>query len=299
MTTDDRHSGKELLLGQYVEDFVGQSDGGWFDIKDIYRYCEVSDRRGRNTIAQKLKRLKDDARIRPHDSRSGVYRKVMVDLPLVNWLEADVSNTIDLLWPFGLERYVALYPRSVAVIAGSFNAGKTAFLFNLIKLNMADKDLVYFNSEMGPEEMKSRIMKFGLDLNEWKFRAFERSGNFADVIFPDAINLIDYLEVTTDFYLVAEEITAIWNKLHKGMAIIAVQKKRGQELGRGAEFSAEKPRLYLTMDGGKPAGKLKIVKAKNWIDPAVNPNSLEWSFRLHGGADFEVIEEPEDLEVEE
>jgi len=293
----------ELLLSDYVEEFIAQSQG-WFDIREVYKYCSADNRRKQNTIAVKLNRLVDkDTILKRHETKNGLYRKILIDLPLINWQDADAENIIKLSWPFQLERYIALYPRSVAMVAGSFNAGKTALMFNIIKLNMHNQDLVYFNSEMGPEEMKSRIAKFGLEMGDWKFKAFERSTNFADVIFPDAINLIDYLEVTTDFYLVAEEITAIWNKLHKGLAIIAVQKKRGQELGRGAEFSAEKPRLYLTMDSGaggkeKSFGKLKVVKAKNWVCPTVNPNGLEWEFRLHNGCEFEVMSEPVEGELE-
>jgi len=69
--------------------------------------------------------------------------------------------------------------------------------------------------------------------------------------------------------------------------LITVQKKQGATLGRGAEFSAEKPRLYLSLD----TGKLTIVKGKNWAQPGVNPNGLKFSFQLVDGYKFVNIQE--------
>ena len=64
-----------------------------------------------------------------------------------------------------------------------------------------------------------------------------------------------------------------------------IQKKRKAELGRGAEFSEERARLYLSMDNGK----LKIVKAKNW-KTEVNPNGIGYTFKLVDGCKFQSIQ---------
>jgi len=175
-----------------------------------------------------------------------------------------------------------MYPKNIAVIAGSPNAGKTAFLLNTIKLNMAKHIIHYYSSEMGAEELKLRLSKFD-DGAKWVFDARERSTNFADVIYPDDINIIDYIEIVSgEFYMIGQELRTIFDKLRKGIAIIALQKKKGAELGRGAEFSLEKPRLYLSMD----SGLLKIIKAKNWAVEGNNPNGVEFKFSLVNGAKF-------------
>ena len=136
---------------------------------------------------------------------------------------------------------------------------------------------------MGPEEMKLRLLKFDdLRLRDWKFHPRERSSNFADAIVPDSINIIDYLEVNKDFYEVGGEIKGIFDRLNKGVAIIAIQKKTGADTGRGGEFTLEKPRLYLAID----SGTIKIVKGKNWANNEINPNGLTWTFKLVGGAKF-------------
>jgi hypothetical protein len=65
---------------------------------------------------------------------------------------------------------------------------------------------------------------------------------------------------------------------------VAIQKKIGAQLGRGQEFSLEKPRLYLSMD----KGRLSIVKGKSWANPKVDPNGLTIGFKITGGCVFEV-----------
>jgi hypothetical protein len=137
---------------------------------------------------------------------------------------------------------------------------------------------------MGPEELKLRITKFP-DFNKtfWrKFKPRERASNFADAISPNSVNIIDYFEISDNFYAIGGELRAIHDKLKDGIAIIAIQKKGTADLGRGAEFSLEKPRLYLTMN----PGELKIVKGKNWAQPGRNPNGMVFKFKLINGAEF-------------
>ena len=263
-------------LGEWVS-----VTAGYFSVTDCDRelHCVTSQAKTNRRVI--LHRLVEAKVIERHPKKNGIYRRVENESPLIEWETADISATVPLKWPFELENYALIYPKNIAVIAGSPNAGKTAFLLNLIKLNMDRYKVHYYSSEMGPEELKLRLSKFGNIT--WKFNARERSTNFADVIYPDDINIIDYIEITGgEFFMIAEELRAIFDKLNKGVAVIALQKKKGAELGRGAEFSLEKPRLYLSMD----SGTLKIIKAKNWAVEGENPNGVEFKFRLVKGAEF-------------
>jgi hypothetical protein len=141
---------------------------------------------------------------------------------------------------------------------------------------------------MGKDELASRLSKFeGIKLDDWSFTPEERSHNFADVIRPDAINIIDYMELSSDFYAVAEYLRQIHDKLGSGICLVALQKKRGAPLGRGGDFGLEKPRLYLSLD----TGKCTIQKAKNWVNPEENPNGLTIKFKLVSGCKFIVAED--------
>ena len=135
---------------------------------------------------------------------------------------------------------------------------------------------------MGAIELRNRLSKFQKPLSSWKFKALERSSNFADVIKPNDINVIDFLEIHDDFWKVGGMIKDIHDKLGKGIAVIAIQKDPHKEYGIGATRSLDKARLYFTMD----SNKIRIVKAKNWAHETINPNGLELHFKLVQGCKF-------------
>lgn len=268
-------------LSERIGDFIGTTQG-YFSVTECDKELHTVTDGDKTNRRQILHRLVRKGVLQRHPSKNGVFRRIEHDSPVIEWEIADISDVFKISWPFELENYALMYPKNIAVIAGSPNAGKTAFLLNLIKLNMANHMIHYYSSEMGPEELKLRLSKFE-NTDKWVFDARERSMNFADVIYPDDINIIDYIEIVSgEFFKIAEELRAIFDKLNKGIAVIALQKKRGAELGRGAEFSLEKPRLYLSLD----AGSLKIIKAKNWAVEGQNPNDMEFKFSLVNGAKF-------------
>jgi hypothetical protein len=165
--------------------------------------------------------------------------------------------------------------------AGESNSGKTALALNFARLQQDRFDVHYFSSEMGKTELRERLLKFPYPLESWKVHFWERSSNFADVIRPDGINIIDFLEIHDEFYKVGLYIKDIFDKLKTGIAFILIQKNKNTDFGLGGMRSLEKARLYLAME----PGRLKIVKAKNWASQK-NPNGLSISFKLVGGCDF-------------
>jgi len=208
----------------------------------------------------------------------------------IKFKTATSAGVLPFKGPLKIEEYVNLFPGNLAVIAGATNAGKTALLLNAVYLNQFTfpMPIYYFCSEMGDVELKERLEQFpGMSIEEWNFRPFDRSTDFADVIAPDCVNIVDYLEITEDLYAINTHLTAITRKLGNGLAIVAIQKKEGQKWGRGQEFSAEKSKLYLSMDERKMA----IVKGKSWVNKKINPNGLRVEFDLIGGCEFEMIKE--------
>ena len=255
---------------------------------------------------QLLNRLKERGVITPVKTKGhGWWRYVEQDIDEMVWKTADENAKLDLSFPFELERYVKMLPKSVAVIAGSSDAGKTAYLMDFAARNMGKFDVDYYNSEMSPEEFKLRWMSFIPDPNlvPDNFHVYERYENFGDVIKPDHISVIDYVDVPEggEFWKIGQEIDGIHRKLDRGMAFVGIQKKynthnyKGQEvkfeLGYGAEQTIKKARLYLVMD----KGTLLIKKGKLWVDPTRNPNGMKWNFMLRKGSEFfniNLVEKP-------
>jgi len=282
-------------LSERIENWIRESTG-WFSYEDIDKEFGIKLEGEKSNRRMIIKRLKVPGTIEAHPKNNKLFRFVNTTIRLIDFKSATTRTPLALKYPFGLEHYYQTYPGNIIVVAGSPDAGKTAFLLNFIRENMFDFSIYYQSSEMGKDELASRLELFeGIGLDEWNFTAEERSSNFADTIRPDCVNIIDYLEFGEGaFYLIAEYLRQIHEKLKGGIAIVALQKNRGAELGRGGNFGLEKPRLYLSMD----AGKITIQKAKNWTHPEENPNRLTLNFKIVAGCKF-IIEQDWRKEADE
>jgi len=268
-------------LTDRIKEWVLRTKGVFWGT-DVDKDLNLGTREDKHYRSKILRRLVKDGIIERVGTRNGQFRLIDNSLEEMDWRSAEISNYYDLKMPLGLHNLMNFYPKNIMVVAGAPNAGKTSFVLNIACMNR-DKEIHYFNSEMGPEELRQRLYEFE-DLTEsaWDHvKFYDRSGNFSDVIRPNGLNIIDFLEITTDFFMIAEQIRKIHDKLDKGVAVICLQKKKGAEMGRGAEFSLEKPRIYFSLD----FQKLKIVKCKNYKH-GCNVNGKEIEFRLINGATF-------------
>jgi len=267
-----------------IREFVALQFGK-FTLQELYNALEVTSRIDKKNISTYMIRLIEEGIIERDPIKSGTFRIIVHDIDEIDFKNAP-KTIFPIVWPLKIDKLVSLYPKTIAVIAGEPESGKTAFILNLIYLNNVKhaNDIVYFSSEMGAVELRNRLDMFDKEIDWWKFMAYERSDNFADVIEPDAINLIDYLEISDSFFKVAGQIKEIRDKLNRGVAIIAIQKSEGTKYGRGGSFGAEKARIYLSLEAITPSiSQIIIRKAKNRAS-SINPNGLMRTFSISGGA---------------
>lgn len=281
----ERASKKDVSLAQDVSDYVSCQDG-FFSVNEVIREFDASgpfgkeDRRNIHTI---IHRLFEKGTIQRYGEKSGVYRRVDKEKLTINWQDAQ-AKALNLVLPLGLNDYVYTLPKAIIAIAGFPSAGKSAFCFELIKRNMMNWNTVYLCSDLGPEEIKSRLSQHeDVPTDGWNFEAIERTGNFADVIDPNGLNIIDYIRLD-EAWRVGAILQSVWEKLSNGVAIICIQKEWGRVLGRGKEYSLEKPRLYLSMD----PGKVRIIKCKNFHQ-GIDPVGYARYFDLINGWKFEML----------
>ena len=279
-----------LPLSERIRDWV-RGTNGWFSKDEMDKDLEIrnpEDKANRREIMSRL--CNATPKILEHHTRDNkLYRYINTVTRLIDFKKADTSQ-IDVKYPFGLEYYFLTRPKNIIAIAGSPDAGKTAFLMNFVRMNMDNFPIYYQSSEMGENEFASRLKLFDdIALEDWNFTAEECSTltQFVDSLRPDCINIFDYLEISDNFYMIADYFKQVYDKLGSGIALIALQKKRGADLGRGAEFALEKPRLYLSMD----AGRIEIQKAKNWAQSDQNPNHLVARFKLVAGCKFFITQD--------
>ena len=259
-------------------------------LSEIYRQLNILDINGKTCVRQAL--------LRSPSIRScsrGIYEWIEQDVETMDLWEGNDTEELKLLLPMGLERYCRLYPGNIVLVQGCKSSGKTAFMLNIVHRNLRNWDgkVNYFNSEMGEAELITRLKLFEEDFEQWKRARFipwfnpDRTlqgpleGN------PGCINVLDFLEIYNEFWLVGQKILDIHVGLAgKGVCFVAVQKDRGKERGRGGGFSWEKPRLIIDLDRDKDGKNIcTIVDCKSWKGHT-NPNGKKIEFKLVGGHEF-------------
>jgi len=277
------------LTRKAIEEWIKLTEG-WWSSRDLDRELDIGpEAKVQSNKRMILSRLVAEHIIKRHLTKNGVYKRVKSDIKRLDWRNADPGNTLDLLWPFKLEEYVEIYPKNIIVVAGEKSAGKTAYCLNFIKLNQHRVEISqllpieYVTSELGAEELHKRLSNF--NHTEWVFNAQECNRDFADIVVPDKINIIDYMPLSDSFYLVGAYIDEIWERLTTGIAIVVLQKDSKAELGRGGMFSIEKSRLYITLSNKPDGHKLEIMEGKNWASET-NPRGLKWNYHLVSGCKF-------------
>jgi hypothetical protein len=282
-----------------VRNYVTTTDGH-FTTSEMYQELQLVTAKQKNAARVALKRLTDQGIIEKYGTKNGVYRKIDDDCPEMQLCLDGGDNGSKIWLPFGLNDLVTIMPGNIILVAGEPNSGKTGLLLNMAFENMRNHNVHYFNSEMGQNELSARLKLFkDVPFEMWQkyLHAHERHGDFHDVIKPGEgnINIIDFLEIHDEFYKVGGMLNAIHRKLDGAVAIIALQKNKGQDVGLGGFRTLEKPRLVLAME----PNKVKIVKAKNWCSDT-NPNKMEYKYKLAQGHFFSQVRgwhhpEPEDM----
>jgi hypothetical protein len=195
------------------------------------------------------------------------------------------NKVITAIVPVGIKDSICLsveHPDGLYIAKDFIVTHNTAFLLNFARMNMDKWPILYFSSEMDGPELKARLKKFEGPLKQWrKVGFYKKEEDFANALNPDGVNIIDFLEITDKFYLIAERLREYHKRLNKGVLFVAIQKDPQKEYGRGGGLGLEKPRLYLTMD----RGKMKILKGKTWASEQ-NPEGMQTEFKIIQGAKF-------------
>jgi hypothetical protein len=278
----DESRSKNILadLRDYVED-----TSGTFTAQDFFKAAQLQQNlRIQKTVSQGFSRLLKEGLIVRHAGKNGQFRKVEKDIETIDFINCNVKR-FPISLPLGLNELIEIYPGNVIMLAGVSNMGKTAFMIDMIYRNMKHFDVSYYNSEMDGPELRKRLDDFKAvdSIRDWKFNSFGMSENMEDIIASGEgkINIIDYIELDKEPYLINGVIRRIHKKLQGAVAIIAIQKKPGTDVGVGGYGTIYKSRLALNIENGM----CEIFKAKNWASRR-NPNGLKRKFDIIDGWDL-------------
>lgn len=237
-------------IQQEVLDVISFRGTGSINVTDLYNDLKITDVNDKAAVRVALNRFAMRGTIEKVDGgKSGTYRLVSQNVEETKFL-TEPKGEFRFRLPLELSSMCKIFPQNIVIVAGSKSSGKTALLLNIAIANQNNHDVVYMNSEMGDEEFTERMVRLGCNSPEdIKFKCYRKASDFHDMITGDKkLFIIDFLEIHDKFYEIGKQIKAIHDKLRDGVAIIAIQMKGGERLGRGGDFSKEVSRLYLSMD---------------------------------------------------
>ena len=287
-------------LAAHIRDWIKNSTGS-FTVDQLDREFCLTTRKEKNLRAWCLSACIEKKLINRDKRIKGKYYILDNTLNIIDIFSVS-EDPFSIKLPFNLHENVIIPKKCIIVLAGSSNAGKTALMLNILKLNLSQKyKKLYLMSEMGPGEYVDRVKRLeNIDLREWgkNITASERPCDFNGAIEHhnrDGLTCIDFLEeVDGEYFRMATDIRNIYDSLGDGVAVIAIQKKTTEEYARGGQATAEKARLYMTVDliQVEPHSiicALKIIKLKRYTGR--NLQGHEIFFEIHSGSQISELSE--------
>jgi len=280
---DSARPGREVRKS--VDRWLTLHQGEEFDLDTICRQLNISAVERRHDVVKKLAYEVTTGKL---EKSKKMYRYLSTIVQYIDWVHASTTTTIRLNWPrgrldgtgFGFVGRVVVSPGDIIVLAGVSNAGKTSFCLNLLFENLEVIPCVLMGNEYQANKFRRRVehMTWANPIDEAtglpKFELIKRYDNWKDVIRPDALNIIDWINLADNFWSIGAIIEGIQSKLHDGVAVISLQKSEVKTLGRGGDFSRDLSSIYLAID----PGRLTVVKCKEWQE--VYPQGKTYSFEL-------------------
>jgi hypothetical protein len=277
--------------GEYARKFdeVMRGAGSRLDKRDVAETIGL--RATDNTFRKLLQRRKEEGKVRAY--RGSPFQIEWINREYnVTQLDGNEEQTfLDIKFPLKIHELAHIPPGSVIGVAGFTSAGKSAFLLEIAELNALSQSMpvFYWYNEMSEARLKNRCIDFPLlyeAQKQGKFIPVKQGGfEFPDVIDPDAINLIDYLDRDDEIWLIGQDIKQLQARLNTGIVIYALQKQAGKSFGYGGLPSAKLSNLYITLDKKEEnetymVGEAEIIKCKDWR--TVNPVHMHCTYHTGG-----------------
>ena len=320
MILDGAMGEEDRSIAAKVEEYV-KTTKAWFSLPMVYNALGITgpkqDVKDRKNVRMKILRMVDKHILERDSKVEGKYRKIDETCEEMRWWE-DGEDDVPIILPFGLHKYVKIYPGNIILISGKKDSGKTGMLLSIIRDNFDNKELYeyykkrihypdvplfhYYNCETPKDELRPRIKLVGGDkYKEWikEVKFWERTHHFSIVMQKYVVNLVDYLDAKEDPFKMKAYMDQIHDKVYggSGIAIVArqlVEKEyKGKKVisGFGGEYVKNKPRLVLQLTEDTllvEAAKTPRIQEDGRF---LNINGWTARFELKDGCKFEITKE--------
>jgi hypothetical protein len=143
------------------------------------------------------------------------------------------------------------------LISGVTNMGKTAMCLNFAAENIDARPVLMGNEYTDIDDMPSSRFLNRVDKMDWvswydedgdKFKLLPVREDYAEYIESDKINIIDWINLPGEYYMISPLMEGIKRQLGSGIAIISIQKNPGVDYGRGGNLTKDFADVEMLID---------------------------------------------------
>ncbi len=280
---EEEKSDRYKIISQLIDDWLPDYKD-WFSSEDVWKHITgqgvMLSVQGKKYVAIKLSRDVAKGLLRRRGKKFKALDKSTVKK--MNPLTEARDNKIELKFPtrFGFNETININEGDVIVIAGESNQGKSTLAMNILADNMDSLPVFFISTEMTPSKFAKRLATMTWvnpvredDTPKFEY-GFTDATNYEEIIEPDKINIIDWVGLRDNYYQIENIIQDMKAYLNKGIAVLVLQKKEGQDAPVGGEFAYRRADVCFTIS----KGLLKVLKVKDWNPP--NPNYKTFAFKI-------------------
>lgn len=279
-------------LSDRLREYLVTAQGRVVNLRDIRVFLKIEpgSKDDQNLRVQMSTTMITQKVVKPSGLNDANY-KVLIPVEPVRWWEGDDEDPLDFRFPkayncgddkdfyvaseFGIEDFVEVFAGDMVLITGDTNFGKTAIALSIMLENielmpscLMGSEYTASNGKASPKfKRRMRRMKWG----EWmngdgrpKFQLWPVGADYEDYVELDKLNVIDWISLPGEYYLIDTVMKAIKDRVGTGIAVVVLQKNKGQEFAEGGQRSERYADVVLKIDPFGESGEslLTIGKVK-------------------------------------
>ena len=240
------------------------------------------------SIRMSMSLLSTQKVVKPSGRSDGVYKVLIPIKPVVFSLDGDDKEGIlPVCFPrsyiddttFGLEDMVELSEGDQVLITGETNFGKSTIAHSFLGENLGlfpESDLMGSEATSSAGEISPKLKRRLRRMNwvKWeengkiRFNLLPVEHDYEDYIEPDRLTVIDWISLPGEYYMIDTLMKTIKNSIGRGLAVVVLQKNKGNEFAEGGQRSERYADLVLKIDrfgqyeSMMTIGKVKSAKTK-------------------------------------
>ena len=206
------------------------------------------------------------------------------------------DRTTEMEFPFA-ER-VVIREGDCILLAGQSNFGKTTLAMNFLGENIDQYPVLLGNEFTRDDEPEARFLD-RLDTMNWvewtngdgmdKFTVLPVYEDFAENIIKDKINIIDWINLPGEYYMISSVMEGVKRAVGKGIAVVVLQKNEGVDYGRGGALTKDFADLELLLDKHSDIeSRITVGKCK---EKTASVAGRSWAFSISKGVNIKNIRE--------